>query len=572
MPTTTLSAGRRRAVALFAAVTIAAGASPISAQSDTRGADADPDPTVLRGSYPVGDVHVDRGVEITRRDRAAMDVIGIDGRWDAAGVVVDVRHAGSITQADANPALILRALDPRGTVQAVTVWEPSANAGYQTSFESAAAFAECGISVTRVAQDTWRTTYPPACLEGDVTTLYFRAYSMYSPDNGRGWSIQASDLSEDINEYRFPVPSLTKPGVEPTAQPVQSTGEPAVGAADEDPSPDVLRWSDPAGDLETSGAVDLLAAQVSVAGGRLSIRLEGDGIEPQADFTAYVVAADGGALNWKTAYGVAADGTSIGEVTYRLPGDRGRRVCDRHETVVGDGFIELQVSVLCGFVGDVVWVYVRGEDDSLLGEGSAVLAAVERPRATAADIAATCDGKAPQTDFSDIDGNVHAPRIRCISHHGITQGKADGSYAPKETLSRGQIATFLVRTLEAAGRDLPAATTSDCAGSPHADNLNRLVDAGIMDRFGCEMVSEMTRYLMADATARAIDWAMETPSTVPDYFADDDHLVLAAQVRNLLVAHFGVVTGKADGSFAPHDLLPRDQMATFLARLLAVLS
>ncbi len=114
-------------------------------------------------------------------------------------------------------------------------------------------------------------------------------------------------------------------------------------------------------------------------------------------------------------------------------------------------------------------------------------------------------------------------------------------------------------------------TSADCSGSLHAENLNRLIDAGIMDRFGCEMGMPMTRYLMADATARALDWALEIPETIPDYFSDDDHLPNTAQGHDVLIADYGVVTGKADGSFAPHDLLPRDQMATFLARLLAVL-
>jgi hypothetical protein len=91
-------------------------------------------------------------------------------------------------------------------------------------------------------------------------------------------------------------------------------------------------------------------------------------------------------------------------------------------------------------------------------------------------------------------------------------GRSDGSYGPDEPVTRAQMATFLVRAYNyAAGAALAAAPGPDAfpdvSGSAHESNIN-----------------------------------------------------LAAQA--------GFLAGRADGSYGPELSVQRDQMASFLARVL----
>ena len=56
------------------------------------------------------------------------------------------------------------------------------------------------------------------------------------------------------------------------------------------------------------------------------------------------------------------------------------------------------------------------------------------------------------TPFSDVAGSVHADNIGCLYNLGITLGKTATSYAPGSDLTASQISRFLFRTYEKAGR------------------------------------------------------------------------------------------------------------------------
>ena len=56
------------------------------------------------------------------------------------------------------------------------------------------------------------------------------------------------------------------------------------------------------------------------------------------------------------------------------------------------------------------------------------------------------------TPFSDVAGTVHAANIECLYNLGITVGKTATSYAPRSDLTAPQISLFLFRTYEKAGR------------------------------------------------------------------------------------------------------------------------
>lgn len=196
--------------------------------------------------------------------------------------------------------------------------------------------------------------------------------------------------------------------------------------------------------------------------------------------------------------------------------------------------------------------------------------------ATAAPTGSICDGR-DQPRFSDVPAtNPHADAINCLADYGIALGKGDGTYAPAGTLTWGQTASFIARTLETSGHPVPAGSdTCEGAAGTHEPTLEALHDASVIPPLGpdliwCDGSSWMTREQMAAWVTEAARHAGLTPDTGTDFFPDDDSLLLEPHVNG--VASLGIVTGKTDGTYAPFDRLRRDQMATFLVRLLALAS
>jgi hypothetical protein len=61
-------------------------------------------------------------------------------------------------------------------------------------------------------------------------------------------------------------------------------------------------------------------------------------------------------------------------------------------------------------------------------------------------------GEIPPAGFTDVGaGNVHAFAIDCIAFWGITIGMTEDTYGPALSTTRGHMASFLARTIEAAG-------------------------------------------------------------------------------------------------------------------------
>jgi hypothetical protein len=185
--------------------------------------------------------------------------------------------------------------------------------------------------------------------------------------------------------------------------------------------------------------------------------------------------------------------------------------------------------------------------------------------------------------FRDIAGSVHASAVRCLAAADITQGSRDpGLYLPLNVVTRGQLASFLARSFEAAtGAPLPAGPDRfpDDDGSPHERNIDALAQAGVVagvgdgSRFAPN--ATVTRGQMASLLARFLDLLDDglvnrsfPPATDRDVFADDQGSVHADATNRLAVQ--GVVQGRRDGTFGPLDGVRRDQLASFLARALDV--
>jgi hypothetical protein len=173
--------------------------------------------------------------------------------------------------------------------------------------------------------------------------------------------------------------------------------------------------------------------------------------------------------------------------------------------------------------------------------------------------------------FTDDDGNVHEANIEAIAEAAITLGcnpPDNDQYCPSDVVSRAQMAAFLTRSLL-----LPPAADdyfTDDEGSVFESVINSLAEAGIT--LGCNPPDNdqfcpddpVTRGQMAAFLVRGYGYVDGGPG---DYFTDDDEIVFEGAIDAL--AYAGVTTGcnpPTNDNYCPHDLVRRDQMASFLAR------
>lgn len=191
--------------------------------------------------------------------------------------------------------------------------------------------------------------------------------------------------------------------------------------------------------------------------------------------------------------------------------------------------------------------------------------------------AACPPGVVPPARFKDRPGGVHEAAANCVAWWGIASGKADGSFAPGQPITRGQLATFLVALADRTeALDLPPAGPQglrDLAGTTHADAANRLVAGGIVrgvtpQRF--DPHAPVRREQMASFLAGFAD-AVD-PKLLPDApapFQDVRDSVHAGSIGR--VAAGGLASGRDETTYAPRAAVTRGQMAAFVTRLAAAL-
>lgn len=176
--------------------------------------------------------------------------------------------------------------------------------------------------------------------------------------------------------------------------------------------------------------------------------------------------------------------------------------------------------------------------------------------------------------FADTHDNLFERGIEWMAFEGITKGcnpPVNDRYCPNSSVTRGQMAAFLVRAL-----DLPHAGSAgftDTVGSVFANDIDRLAAAGITK--GCNPPannrycpdSRVTRGQMAAFLVRALGY---TDNGGGDLFIDDDDSIFEGDIDRLGTA--GVTRGcnPAEGNtkYCPDSYVTRGQMAAFLNRAL----
>ena len=163
--------------------------------------------------------------------------------------------------------------------------------------------------------------------------------------------------------------------------------------------------------------------------------------------------------------------------------------------------------------------------------------------------------------FWDIAQSPFRSEIERTFLRGVTFGCSAIYYCPSSATTREVMAGFLANALR-----LPPATRdyfSDDASSPHQDSINRVAAAGITG--GCATgrycpTATVTRGQMAAFLVRAF----KLPLTSRDYFTDDAKSIFQRDINRLAAS--GITGGCGGTRFCPNGLVTREQMAAFLWR------
>ena len=163
--------------------------------------------------------------------------------------------------------------------------------------------------------------------------------------------------------------------------------------------------------------------------------------------------------------------------------------------------------------------------------------------------------------FVDVAASRFIDDIMWLIGRGITTGCGGPRFCPTDNVSRQQMASFLVRA-----KGLPATGTdffTDDEGSIHEGDINSLAAAGIATGCGggqfCP-TSSVSRQQMASFLVRAKGLA----ATGTDFFTDDEGSIHEDDINSLAAS--GITTGCSAGLFCPTREVTREEMAAFLHR------
>ena len=182
-------------------------------------------------------------------------------------------------------------------------------------------------------------------------------------------------------------------------------------------------------------------------------------------------------------------------------------------------------------------------------------------------------GEVPDAGFGDTGDTVHAAAIDCLAWWGITHGRTAGRYDPAADVTRGEMATFVARLLEAAGTampDDPPDRFDDDETSVHERAIDQVAALGLVEgRTEATYApddavtrAEMATYLVGvheEATGEVLDASA-------DHFTDDEESVHEPAINQ--IAEAGFTRGVTFTIYEPARVVWRDEMASYLTRLL----
>lgn len=180
---------------------------------------------------------------------------------------------------------------------------------------------------------------------------------------------------------------------------------------------------------------------------------------------------------------------------------------------------------------------------------------------------------------------AHRHSVECATAITIVRGFGDNTYRPAAPVRRDEMATFLVQAMDTAEavQELPPPedsqdTFGDIEGNRHEANIRRLFAAGLVSGLDDEHygpAQAVTRDQMATFLLRAAEFAngLEKGSLESEEQAFDDVGRNNAHFTTVNgAAVHGLVFGRAPDAYEPLRRTRRDQMATFVLRLMSLIN
>jgi hypothetical protein len=175
--------------------------------------------------------------------------------------------------------------------------------------------------------------------------------------------------------------------------------------------------------------------------------------------------------------------------------------------------------------------------------------------------------------------SVHREDVNCLASIGVTTGTSPTTYEPKLGVTRWQMALFLVRTAEVLGVQLGDGSDqgfADLAGlSPEAVTaINRLRQLGVTTGTSpttFDPNSTVNRWQMAHFLTRLHTVVgFELPVGSDHGFTDLSGLQPETVIAINQLADLAITAGTSATTYSPKADVIREQMASFLARLIRI--
>jgi hypothetical protein len=180
----------------------------------------------------------------------------------------------------------------------------------------------------------------------------------------------------------------------------------------------------------------------------------------------------------------------------------------------------------------------------------------------------------PPTPFRDIIGTTHRGAVVCADWYDVVNGTARDAFSPRRAVRGDQMAAMMARLLAGAQVPLPSEPPmpfSDVGDSVHRDEISVVAALGVIDSAdeAFRPHARVTRGDVATWLVRLAAAVGVTTTDPPDAFDDDDGAAVEEAINHAVALR--LVRGHTDRTFRADEIVRRDQAASLLSRMIRVL-
>lgn len=176
--------------------------------------------------------------------------------------------------------------------------------------------------------------------------------------------------------------------------------------------------------------------------------------------------------------------------------------------------------------------------------------------------------------FSDVSTPWAKDSIEVLASRNIMSGVGGDKFAPKNNISRAEVAAMLARALNLDTKAATGKFTDVAASKWYASEVEAAANAGIIagvdtNKFAPD--AQISREQIATMIYRAMEYKQGKTDLIPNMsFTDASTISAYAKNAIAVAAHKGIVVG-SDNKFMPKQNATREQVAVMIYRLLVTL-